>query len=145
MGVVENIKNLLVRDEEYDYEEVTADAEEEERGIGASFKKNKIVSFSNTQTVQRKGIVVLEPKCFDEAKDIADEIKQRMPVIFKVIEMEPEEARRVVDFVTGTAYGVNGIVRRITSGIFIAAPSNFDVLGECDDNNSDDNSDLGMF
>jgi len=144
MGFVEAIKGIIVRDED-EYEDVIAEAEEEERGIGSAIKKSKIVSFNGGQASQRRGIVVLEPKCFEDSKEIANEIKQRMPVVFKVISMEPEEARRVVDFVTGTAYGVNGVVRRITAGIFIAAPANFDVFGECDDNDSNDNSELGMF
>ena len=39
-------------------------------------------------------------------------------------------ARRIVDFMSGAAYGVNGKVRRVSEGIFVAAPKNIDITGD---------------
>lgn len=43
---------------------------------------------------------------------------------------DSEEALRVVDFVSGTVYGLRGNIRKINTGIFIAAPRHIDISGD---------------
>ena len=51
-------------------------------------------------------------------------------VILNVGALDPDEARRVVDFVSGTVYGMNGDMQKVSGGIFIAAPSHVEIQGE---------------
>lgn len=146
MGIVETVKDWFVKDEEYEeYEdERVADTEEEEKSTASYFsKKSKVVPL-NAKATQSK-IVILKPQSFDESKNIADEIKQRMPVIFDVGALEPEDARRVVDFVAGAVYGVDGKVQRVSGGIFVATPNHMEIWGKDKENSSKGEVDWNMF
>ena len=59
--------------------------------------------------------------------------------------LDPEEARRVIDFIAGTVYGVNGDIQKISGGIFIATPSSYDITGEFLKDKSGAGFDWSMF
>jgi cell division inhibitor SepF len=81
--------------------------------------------------VQRQvRVVVVEPKVFDEVKDIAENLKNRRPVIVNLEQATPELARRVVDFVMGASYALNGSQQKVGSGIFLFVQSNMDISSE---------------
>jgi len=81
--------------------------------------------------VQRQvRVVVVEPKVFDEVKDIAENLKNRRPVIVNLEQATQELARRVVDFVMGASYALNGSQQKVGSGIFLFVPSNMDISSE---------------
>lgn len=130
MGLVDKIKDLtgfgeIEYEDEYDYE-----PEEEEKAVRKSsiIKKSKVVPISG-QDSQAK-IVVLKPKCFNNSTEVADELKQRRPVVIDVGVLDPDEARRVVDFIAGTVYGVDGNMQKVSGGIFLATPNHVDIMGE---------------
>ena len=74
--------------------------------------------------------MVIKPKCFNNSTEAADQLKQRRPVILDVGGLDPDEARRVVDFVAGTVYGLGGDIQKVSGGIFVATPSSFDIAGD---------------
>ena len=113
-----------------DYEEedfVEEEAEQEERPSLFS-KKNKVVSIEKASN--QPTIVVVKPKCFSAAVEASDQLKQRHPVILDVTGLDTDEAKRTVDFISGTVYGINGDVQKVSSGIFIATPASFDISGD---------------
>ncbi|MGI6609266.1 MAG: cell division protein SepF [Limnochordia bacterium] len=69
-------------------------------------------------------MAVLEPHSFDDVQVICDHLKQRRPVIVSVEALDKELSRRVIDFVSGTTYAIDGQVQRVGDGIFVFAPSN---------------------
>lgn len=135
MGFVESVKDMFgwgtydeYEDEyEYDEEEDFDEAPRSSSVFGAR-RNNKVVPI-NPQSTQSK-IVVLKPKCFNNSTAVADELRKRRPVIVDVGALDPDEARRVVDFISGTVYGIDGNMQKITSGIFVATPSQVDIMGE---------------
>ena len=133
MGFVESVKDMLgfgeYEDEydEFDYEE-EEEFEEAPQRESVFSRKNKVVPI-NPQGNQAR-IVVLKPKCFNNSTAVADELRRRRPVIVDVGALDPDEARRVIDFVSGTVYGIDGKMQKITSGIFVATPSQMDIMGE---------------
>ena len=129
MGFVDKFKDLTgFGDIDYDEElEEMAEAENEEKALRKPSKK-KIVSINSAESQNR--IVVLKPKCFNNSTEVADELKQRRPVIIDVGALDPDEARRVVDFIAGTVYGVDGNMQKVSGGIFLATPSHVDITGE---------------
>lgn len=133
MGFVESVKDMLgfggyedEYEDEFDYEE--EEFEEAPQRESVFSRKNKVVSI-NPQSSQAR-IVVLKPKCFNNSTAVADELRRRRPVIVDVGALDPDEARRVIDFVSGTVYGIDGKMQKITSGIFVATPSQMDIMGE---------------
>ncbi len=131
MGLVDKLKDLTgfgEVDYEEDYEEEYEEVEEVRPMRKTSImKKSKIVPIN--QEAQNR-IVVLKPKCFNNSTEVADELKQRRPVIIDVGALDPDEARRVVDFIAGTVYGVDGNMQKVSGGIFLATPNHVDIMGE---------------
>lgn len=72
-------------------------------------------------------VLVIEPKAFDEVQGIADQIRNRRPVILNLETMERREAEGVLHFLGGAIYALGGESRRIATGIFLFAPPGIDI------------------
>jgi cell division inhibitor SepF len=72
-------------------------------------------------------VVVMEPDNFEEVQIVADHLKERRPVIVNLEEAPMELARRIVDFLSGTVYALDGGLERIGEAIFLLVPSNVSV------------------
>ena len=132
MGFVDAVKDFVgfgavdyEDDYEYEEEEVEEVLEEKPSLFG---RRNKVVPLDRQSNAPR--IMVIKPKCFNNSTEAADQLKLRRPVILDVGGLDPDEARRVVDFVTGTVYGLGGDIQKVSGGIFIATPSSFDIAGD---------------
>ncbi|MCR4441146.1 MAG: cell division protein SepF [Peptococcaceae bacterium] len=83
----------------------------------------------NTSKEQIK-VVLIEPAAFDDCQQIADSLKNKRTVIINLENIDLGLARRIIDFVGGTAYALGGALQKIGSGIIIAVPSNVDISGD---------------
>lgn len=132
MGFVDAVKDFVGfgdvdYDEEYEYEDEEVVEEFEEKPSFFS-RKNKVIPLDKQSNAPR--IMIIKPKCFNNSTEAADQLKQRRPVILDVGGLDPEEARRVVDFIAGTVYGLGGDIQKVSGGIFVATPSSFDIAGD---------------
>ena len=93
-------------------------------------KKGKVV---NIHTTTQLKVVVVTPETFDEARDIADHLKQKKQVVINLEGVEKEIARRIVDFLSGAVYALDGNIQKISSGIFLIAPYNVGIMGDFKD------------
>lgn len=84
----------------------------------------------NFQASVKMEVVVIQPKTYDEAQEVCDHIKSQRPVIINLEQMERNVAQRIMDFVSGSCYTLNGNLQRVTNNIFIIAPENIDVAGD---------------
>ena len=80
---------------------------EEEPVTFQKSKKNRgqVVSLHTQRQVR---VVVIEPTCFDDVPAIADNLKNHRPVIINLEQADSDLAKRVVDFVSGTTYALDG-------------------------------------
>ena len=135
MSFINSVKNFIgidTGDDYYDdeYYDEEDDIEEEplpRKGASARRSSSKVVPLNPGASSR---IRIMKPSEFDDSTGIADEIKGGRLVIFDVTNLGNDDARRVVDFVSGAAYGVSGNVRRVSGGIFVAAPRNIDITGD---------------
>ena len=65
---------------------------------------------------------VVEPSHFDDAKLLADRIRDRVPVVLNMRNTDPEMVRRLVDFCTGLTYALDGSMRKIDEGVILVLP-----------------------
>ena len=134
MSFVDAVKEFVgfgdvdYEDEDVIEEEAAAVENEREDKPSIFSRKNKVVSIDRDKS--QPTIVVIKPKCFSAAAEVSDQLKQRRPVIFDVTGLDTDEAKRTVDFISGTVYGINGNVQKVSSGIFIATPASFDISGD---------------
>lgn len=92
---------------------------------------NNVVSLPTTSQNQQQNkqvkVMVVEPFSFDDAQHIADYLKSRKPVVVNLENTDPEIAKRMIDFISGTTYALNGQIQRVGHNIFLCAPNNVDV------------------
>lgn len=111
-----------------DHNQPERQAEESQEGLyGPSSRKKGAVLSLHAQRQMR--VVIAEPRTFDEVQEIADHLKNRRPVVVNLEKAEPDLARRIVDFLMGTTYGLNGGLQKVGAGIFLFVPSNVDIDG----------------
>ena len=108
------IKNLMKEDENEVFE--GSDAFYEESVKEAEETGNKMI--------------LLEPRAFSESQQIADHLKKRNTVVVNLKRVTPEQAKRIVDFLSGTIYAISGDLQKIGGGIFLCTPNNVSVQGK---------------
>jgi len=70
-------------------------------------------------------IIRARPQTIEEAPQVAEQVKSQLPVIVNLEEVPESEARRIVDFLGGVVYGLNGSMKKVARSVFICSP--FDV------------------
>lgn len=132
MGLKSRFKRFFDLEDEYYEEEVSAPKEvastnevvmsRKDRG-----NKNNIVSLQSIQ--QPTKVILCEPRTYDEAQEIADQLKSRRAVVINLQRMSTDQAKRVVDFLSGTVYAIGGDIQKLGANIFLCTPDNVDVSG----------------
>lgn len=75
-------------------------------------------------------MVVVNPKTFKDAEKIGDHLKAQRPVVMNMEKTDADEAQRIVDFVQGIMYALEGRIDRISESIYLCAPNNMSVSRE---------------
>ena len=75
-------------------------------------------------------IHVVEPRSFNDAKDIGDKLKVDSPVVVNLQQAPADLARRIVDFSSGLTYMASGSIRQVADKIFLLTPPNIEVSAE---------------
>ena len=88
---------------------------------------NKIVSLNPNQDYQ---LIFRSPDSYNEVKSIVDKIKESSPVIVNTDALETKEARRLIDFISGAVYSLNGDVCKAGKGVFLFTPGSIEIEGE---------------
>ena len=78
-------------------------------------------------------MVLLEPRAFSESQQIADHLKKRNTVVVNMKRVTSEQAKRIIDFLSGTVYAIGGDLQKIGVGIFLCTPKNVNVEGTISD------------
>lgn len=89
-------------------------------------QQNKVVNIHSNNQFK---VVIMQPETFDDARDICDHLKNKKPVIVNLETISKETAQRVVDFLSGSVYALDGDIQKVSAGIFLVAPNNVDVMG----------------
>lgn len=93
-------------------------------------KKGAVLTLHPGSQKQQMRVVVCDIRTFDEVQNVADHLKGRRPVILNLEQSVPEEAKRIVDFISGATYALNGSMQKVGQGIFLCVPSNIDIASE---------------
>ncbi|WP_102271533.1 cell division protein SepF [Cytobacillus massiliigabonensis] len=131
MSIKSKFKTFFFLDDEYDYKDEEI-VEEELEPIKQSQKaqpaqKNNIVSLQSVQKSSK--MVLVEPRVYAEAQDIADHLKNRRAVVVNLQRIEKDQAKRIVDFLSGTVYAIGGDIQKIGTDIFLCTPDNIEISG----------------
>ena len=102
-----------------------------EKGL-STVKTNKEITnvIEHPTLTPQSEVVVIEPRSFDEALDIIEELRCRRSCVLNLQYLDAEQSQRVVDFLSGATHALDGHQQRIGQGVFIFAPSNFTLNTE---------------
>ena len=108
-------------------------------------KEEEYYTTSREEFHEQNGIagskmMLLEPRAYSESQQIADYLKNRCAVVVNLKRVTPDQAKRIVDFLSGTLYAINGGLQKLGSGIFLCTPNNVDVEGSITDENKEKNA-----
>jgi cell division inhibitor SepF len=73
--------------------------------------------------------VLSEPRTYDDAQEIADNLRNRRPVVINLQRARPDQAMRIVDFLSGTVYALSGSISKIGPSIFLCTPDSVEIQG----------------
>lgn len=78
-------------------------------------------------------MILLEPRAYSESQQIADHLKNRNSVVVNLKRVTTDQAKRIIDFLSGVIYAIGGSMQKIGVGIYICAPKNVNVQGKISD------------
>jgi len=111
----------------------------------SDFQQESTSIFENTTSQKTEGInssdyankssqmVVFEPRSYSESQGIADHLKSSRGCIINLHRVSKDQAKRIIDFLSGVVYAIEGEVQKIGPNVFLCTPSNFGVYGEISD------------
>lgn len=93
-----------------------------------------VVDFQNAASARENAIatykmkvIVIEPKSFDDAQEVANCLREKRPVVINFDKTDAEAAKRIIDFISGTTYALSGEIKKVGRNVFLCAPSNVNV------------------
>ncbi len=108
----------------YDLVEEEQDELEDKRLFG---KRTKILAMPQNQSIK---MVISQPTTFEQSEEICSFLKEKKSVIVNLEYVNKDVARRIVDFISGGVYALNGHIQKISNSIFLIAPVNYEITNE---------------
>ncbi|MCI8509711.1 MAG: cell division protein SepF [Lachnospiraceae bacterium] len=95
---------------------------------------SKLVSINSRNNNRSSNqVYVIKPQEFNEAQKVTDYLKEGRTIVINMEGIEVHAAQRIIDFIGGACYALDGSLQAISANIFIAAPHNIDVTGDLRD------------
>ncbi|MBR4110402.1 MAG: cell division protein SepF [Clostridia bacterium] len=110
---------------EYDMPEMIQ--EEKEYVAPISNKKNKVVGMPGVQQVK---VIISQPNTFEQSEEICEHLKEKKSIIVNLEYVNKDVARRIIDFISGAVYALDGNIQKISNSIFLVAPFNYEITNE---------------
>jgi cell division inhibitor SepF len=88
--------------------------------------KNNVVSIHSQKNSR---VILFEPRSFDDAQELADHLRSRRAVIVNMQRVRPEVSIRIVDFLSGTVYALNGSISKLGPSIYLCTPDSMEIQG----------------
>jgi len=121
---MKKLMNLFFTEEDDGFEDYEAEFDE----VSLDEPQQKAV----LQNINYDGsdMILIEPRSFSESQSIADHLVKNRSVVVNLGRVTPEQAKRIIDFLSGTCYAVNGTIQKLGPSIFLCTPKSITVSGE---------------
>ena len=90
-------------------------------------RRNKVVNIHTTAQMQA---VLVKPDRFDNVSEIAEHLRSKHAVVLNLEATNKDVARRLVDFLSGCAYALDGKIKKVAISTYIITPYNVDIVGD---------------
>ncbi len=146
MGFFNKLGKMINPEDDYDYEDDDGGYENDDGLVDEPVVQNPSTQSSGYTQPQSRGqsssgmglnsgaleLKVVKPEKYDSttAQKIADHLLNRRTVVLNLEATNKEAARRLIDFLSGVAYSIDGYIQRVANNTFVIVPNNVDVSGE---------------
>lgn len=150
MGFMQELKKLTrpYSEEEDEFEDYEEDEEEEApapapapapssrrssafsdspRAAAPARGSGKVLNLNSNSQFQ---VILVKPDRFDNVSDIADHLREKRAIVLNLESTNKDVARRLVDFLSGCAYALDGKIKKVAISTYIITPFNVDVVGD---------------
>ena len=133
MSILEDLKKWARpyddEDEEFEEFEETPrrDSFEDRRAKAAEDRRGKVVNIHATTQLK---VVLSKPDRFENASEIADQLKDKRTVVLNLESTNKDVARRLIDFLSGVAYAGEGKIKKVAANTYIITPYSVDIEGD---------------
>ncbi len=124
MGFGDRLKEFIAPEEDDEQLELT----EEEAEAVSPYEKGTLQGSSSITA--NTNIVLFEPRNFDEAEEIGNHIKNKRACCVNLHRMPSEYRQRIIDFLSGVVFGVDGAIKKIGENVILCSPKNLQVGGD---------------
>ncbi len=84
----------------------------------------------NINTTAQLSVVLVKPEKFENAAEVADHLRDRRTVVLNLEETNKDTARRLVDFLSGVTYALDGKIKKVAASTYIITPFNVEISGD---------------
>ena len=134
MSILDEIKKLThpYEDEDDDAAEFEDEAQErdvfeERRSSRYDDRRSKVVNIHATTQLK---VILVKPERFENASEIADQLKDKRTVVLNLESTNKDVARRLIDFLSGVAYAGEGKIKKVAANTYIITPYHVDIEGD---------------
>lgn len=129
--------------EEYnDFEEVEEVVTEEEAPKTSMFERPKSPRTTDVvnqlDAAKNSNLVLFEPRSYSSTQEIATYLKQKKAAVVNLHRLQKEQSKRVIDFLSGVIFAIDGDIQQIGPKIFLLTPKNISVSGTISMEDSED-------
>ncbi len=101
--------------------------------------ENSFYTMSNKQLKEEESkngskMILVEPRAYSESQQIADYLKNRNTVVVNLKRVTSDQAKRLIDFLTGCIYAIGGSLQKLGNGIYLCTPNNVNIQGKMSEN-----------
>ena len=75
-------------------------------------------------------MIISQPTTFEQSEEICECLKEKKSVIVNLEYVNKDVARRIVDFISGGVFALNGHIQKVSNSIFLIAPTNYEITNE---------------
>ena len=132
MSILDELKKLAHpyedEDEEFeDFDDTSGKDVFEDRRIKPEERRNKVVTIHATTQLK---VILVKPERFENASEIADQLKDKRTVVLNLESTNKDVARRLIDFLSGVAYAGEGKIKKVAANTYIITPYHVDIEGD---------------
>ena len=133
MSFLDELKKLAhpYEDEDEEFEDFEDDSPGrdafEDRRSKFDDRRSKVVNIHATTQLK---VVLVKPERFENASEIADQLKDKRTVVLNLESTNKDVARRLIDFLSGVAYAGEGKIKKVAANTYIITPYHVDIEGD---------------
>ena len=132
MSILDELKKLThpYEDEDDEFEDFEEEPQRdvfEDRRSKMDDRRNKVVNIHATTQLK---VILVKPERFENASEIADQLKDKRTVVLNLESTNKDVARRLIDFLSGVAYAGEGKIKKVAANTYFITPYHVDIEGD---------------